>query len=139
MTAKRHDIHERLVFVTRFIQSLKSVKILRVFKLGIQRGFDAADHRYQMRHKGNTNTFACGGRQALADLWQMPMPGSPVGLETLAYFTVEHANLALPASTAGAGLGIGYQPCRIDQTVFQQRQESQLYSCRITPWIRNQL
>src|SRR5690606_30965778 len=80
-----------------------------------------------------------GGRQALADLWQMPMPGSPVGLETLAYFTVEHANLALPASTAGAGLGIGYQPCRIDQTVFQQRQESQLYSCRITPWIRNQL
>ena len=69
----------------------------------------------------------------------MPMPGSAVGLETLAYLTVKHANLALPAGTAGARLGIGYQPCRIDQALFQQRQESQLHGCRITPWIRNQL
>src|SRR5690554_6054585 len=100
MAAKGHDIDEGLVPVTFLIQRLQPVKICRIIELGIQGGLYSADHRYQMWHKGDPDSFATCVTEALANFRQMPVAGGPVRLEAFADLTMQHANIPLTPSPA---------------------------------------
>ena len=139
MTAKRHHINKGLILEPCLVQRLQALEISCVLQFRIQRCLYASYHRHQMRHKGDTHFPAGSGTQALADFRQMPVARRTIGLEALAHFAMQHANLALTASPAGAGFCVCDQARRIHQAGFQERQKTQLNGRGITAWVGHKL
>ena len=66
------------------------------------------------------------------------MAGYAIGLEVIGSLGEQNVGFRLAAGTRNPGFRIRNQVIDINATSFNQRQEAQLYRCRITPGVRDQ-
>ena len=132
LTARGQHIDETLAGITLFKQSLK---ISLLGNARIQGCQNAADHRRQVRDKGEPDRATGSLGKAFFYFRHMAVAGDGVSGEIIRSLGKINVQLGFAPRPGHTRLGVGHNVTGVYEPGLQQRQQAQLHGGRITPGV----